>query len=257
MTTPIQSVSPPPPRASGLPSPGPVFVALYRLMLSSIATRGRLLAVGALSGLGMVTAVLVHMANPVDPFRSGLNFATGSFATLIPIGVLVFGAATLGDPQEDGTLVYLWLRPIPTYLHVLAAWAATVTVTLPLVGLPVLLSTAILDGDSGLLSGTLVGVLVAIAAYAALFVTAGIRFKRALPWGLVYILIWEGFVASAGKTAAKLAVHSYIRSILSRLADTPLKLAEFSLATGIVVPLIAGAVALAYAARRLARTDIA
>ncbi|MEZ5139570.1 MAG: hypothetical protein R2711_12630 [Acidimicrobiales bacterium] len=154
-------------------------------------------------------------------------------------------------------MVYLWLRPVPTWIHVLAAWMATVTVGIPLVLAPVLLGTAIVHVDGVLLVSAAVAGLVAIAAYAALFVAAGIRFRRALPWGLVYILIWEGFVASAGKTATKLAIRSYVRSILTSLTDVELKLADFSLGVGVIVPLLAGLVALAYASRRLARTDVA
>ena len=70
-------------------------------------------------------------------------------------------------------------------------------------------------------------------------------------------MIWEGFVASAGETATKLAVRSYVRSILASMTDTELKLGQFALWVGIVVPLLAGAAALAYASRRLAKTDVA
>ena len=61
----------------------------------------------------------------------------------------------------------------------------------------------------------------------------------------------------SGKTATKLAFRSYVRSILSSMTDVTLKLGSFSLATGIIVPLLAGALALLYASRRLAKTDVA
>lgn len=239
------------------PAAPTVFRELYVLLLRSAATRGRLAAVGALSALSVLTALIAHASTPRSSFDAGIDFASANLITLVPVAVLVFGAGTIGDLIDDGSLVYVWLKPVPTWLPVLAAWAATVTITVPLVGLPVLLSTAVLDGDSGLLSGTALALLVGIASYAALAVTAGIRFRRALPWGLAYILLWEGFVASAGSTATRLAIRSYLRSILSELSDHPLKLAEFTLASGITVPVVAGALSLLYASRRLARTDIA
>ena len=91
----------------------------------------------------------------------------------------------------------------------------------------------------------------------ALFVLAGIRLRRPLPWGLVYILIWEGFVASAGETAGRLAIRGYIRSILSQMTGVELKLATVNLASGIIVPLVVAVAAIAYGARRLAKSDIA
>ena len=74
---------------------------------------------------------------PDDPLSAGVDFVNTNIATLIPVAVLVFGAAALGDLIDDGSLVYLWLRPVPSWVHVVAAWAATVTVVIPLVLVPV------------------------------------------------------------------------------------------------------------------------
>ncbi|QXC63631.1 hypothetical protein KSP35_10115 [Aquihabitans sp. G128] len=241
----------------GGPDLAKVFAAEYRLLVRSVATRGRLLAVSALALLSVLTAFIVRSSSSVDHLGDGVDFVNANIATLFPVAVLLFGAATIGDLVDDSSLVYLWLRPVPAWVHVLAAWAATVTVTVPLILVPVVVATTVIDSDPGLLAGAVLGGLVAIAAYAALFVTAGVRFRRALPWGLVYILIWEGFVASAGETATKLAVRSYVRSILADRSGVSLKLGDFSLGVGIVVPLLAGALALAYASRRLARADVA
>lgn len=255
------------PRPTGASAPAPrpsrrhdlddVLRAEYRLLLRSVCTPGRIIALSALAAISLLTAVATRFGTLAEPLDDAVRFASGNASTLVPVAMLVLGAATLGDLIDDGSMVYLWLRPVPTWVHVLAAWMATVTVGIPLVLVPVLLGTAVIHPDATVLLAATVAGLVAIAAYAALFVTAGIRFRRALPWGLVYILIWEGFVASAGKTATKLAVRSYVRSILTSLTDVQLKLADFSLAVGIVVPLLAGLAAAAYAARRLARTDVA
>ncbi|HEX2576383.1 MAG TPA: hypothetical protein VHK88_08550 [Aquihabitans sp.] len=233
------------------------FEATYKLLLRSVATPGRLVAIAALAGVSILTALAVNASSPPDRLEAAVGYVNANLSTLVPVAVLVFGAATLGDLIDDGSLVYLWLRPVPPRVYVVAAWAATVTIAVPLVGAPIVLATVMVDADSNLLVATVVGALVAISAYSALFVMGGIRFRRALPWGLVYILIWEGFVASAGETAAKLAIRSYVRSILAQQTGEDIKLAEFTLASGIIVPLVVTVVALAYAARRLARTDVA
>ena len=245
-----------PPVRSG-PRLGPVFAAEYRLLLRSVCTKGRLIAITMLAGLSVLTAIAIALGSPADRVFEGVGFVNGNIATLIPVAVLVFGSAVLGDLIEDGSLVYLWLRPVPAWLHVLAAWAATVTIVVPLVVVPVVASTLAIDTSGSLVAPAALGGLIAVVAYAGLFVTLGVRFKRALPWGLVYILIWEGFIASAGKTATKLAVRSYVRSILGSMTDTHLKLGDFSLGVGIVVPILVAAAALAYASRRLAKTDVA
>ncbi|CAN5797718.1 hypothetical protein BH23ACT2_BH23ACT2_19930 [soil metagenome] len=238
-------------------SMAPILRTVYRLLLHRVATRGRLLAVGALSVASLASAVAVTLSAPLDSLGTATAFADGALSTLLPVAVLVFGAGTLGDLLDDGSLVYLWLRPVPSWVHVLAAWAATVTIAVPLVGVPTVVATSTIDPDPALLVGTMIAATLAIACYAALFVTVGIVVRRALPWGLAYILIWEGFVASAGETAARLAVRSYLRSILTQQTGVFLDLAEFNLASGVIVPPVVTVVALAVASRRLARADVA
>lgn len=233
------------------------FVAVYKLLLRSVATPGRLVAVLALAAISVLTAIAVNLNDPFDTLHSATGYVNGNVSTLIPVAVLVFGAATLGDLVDDATLVYLWLRPVPARVHVLAAWATTVTITVPLVGAPVLLAAAMIDADATLMGATVLTALLAIATYSAIFVLGGIRFRRALPWGLAYILIWEGFVARAGETAARLSVRSYMRSVLAQVTGEPVELGDFTLASAILVPLVVTVVALAYASRRLARSDVA
>ncbi len=76
-------------------------------------------------------------------------------------------------------------------------------------------------------------------------------------WGLAYILIWEGFVARAGDTSARLAVRAYSRSILSELTDVPLRLADIGFGAAVAVPVLVAVAATALASRRLARQDVA
>lgn len=178
---------PAPSPAASSPSGGPdtvaVFSAVYGLLLRSIATRGRLIGVGALAAISVFTAVVVSNTSSDDPTMTALDFVNGNLSTLLPVAVLIFGVATIGDLIDDGSLVYLWLRPVRSWIHVAAAVAATLTVVVPLVGLPILVSTSLIDTDSDLLTATVVASLVAMVAYSTLFVVAGIRLRRPLPWG--------------------------------------------------------------------------
>jgi ABC-2 type transport system permease protein len=247
---------PPPAGRVGRPSLEAAWIGEYRLILRSVCTPGRLIAVTALSLLSVLSGTLTATAGN-GGYRDAVGFVNGNVATLVPVAVLIFGAAALGDLLEDGSLVYLWLRPIPAWVHVLAAWAATITVVIPLVLVPVVATAAFIDASPEIITSSILAGLIAVVAYAALFVTGGIRFKRAVAWGLAYLLIWEGFIASAGQTATRLAIRSYVRSILSQQTGVSLKLADFTLASGIIVPLAVAALVLTYATRRLAKTDVA
>ena len=232
--------------------------AVYGVLAQTLVTRSRLIALGALGLVAVAIGAAQGAADLFDPIRSATRLIDAYGLSLFaPVVSLVFAAAALGDPAEDGTLVYLWLRPVRRASIVTAAFAASYSVALPVTVVPLVLAALLSSGDPELVAGTLVSSAVAVTAYCALFVWLGLKTRRSLVWGLAYILIWEGFVARAGDTAAKLAVRAYSRSILSEMTDVPLNLAEISFGAAVAVPLLVAAAALALASRRLARQDVA
>jgi ABC-2 type transport system permease protein len=232
--------------------------AIYGVLAQTLVTRSRLLALGGLGLVAVVIGAAQGAADLFDPIRSATRLIDAYGLSLFaPVGSRVFAAAAHGDPAEDGTLVYLWLRPVRRTSIVGAAFAASLTVALPVTVVPLVLASLLSSGEAELVVGTVLSAAVAVVAYCALFVWLGLRTRRSLVWGLAYILIWEGFVARAGDNAARFAVRAYSRSILSELTDVPLRLAEISFGAALVVPLVVAAAALALASRRLARQDVA
>jgi ABC-2 type transport system permease protein len=122
---------------------------------------------------------------------------------------------------------------------------------------PLVLGAALTGEGADLVRGTLWSSVLAVVGYSGLFTWLGLRVKRALVWGLAYILLWEGFVASAGRSAARLAIRAYTRSVLARATGVPLKLANVSAAYSVVVPVAVAIVALALTIRRLRRMEVA
>lgn len=261
-TPPLAPTPPPPPAAVAPPAPTvrsfSALPAVYRLLLRSQLSRTR---IAALSALGL-TAVLVGFAigrsDPSDPLATGAAFInTFGLSVSVPVTSLVFASAALGDLTDDNTLVYLWVRPLRRWVIVVAAFLAAVTVTLPLVVVPLVIAAALTGGGSDLIVGTVLAATLGVVAYAGLFTALGLRVRRALAWGLLYILIWEGFVARGGDNAARLAVRSITATILADWADVDVRLAVLAPATAYVAPFVVAAVALAYATRRLKRQDVA
>ena len=116
------------------------FNVLYRLILRSIATTGRIASLGALGALG----IIVGSALDADTARESAQFV-GLFglSVVVPLTTLVFATAALGDIIDDGTMVYLWLRPVARFRIVGAAAAATLTVVVPLVLVPLVIAAAL------------------------------------------------------------------------------------------------------------------
>lgn len=242
---------------------------LYRLVLRTQTTRARVGALLALGTVGVVVGAALGAANR-EPFAlvgtqvvaadllAGARFVNAfGLSLLVPVTALVFAAASLGDPDEDGTLVYLWLRPVRRVRIVLAAAAASFTVAWPLVVIPLGLAAALTGGGGRLVVGAVASATLALVAYTGLFCALGLVTRRSLVWGLLYIFIWEGFVATAADSAARLAVRTYARSVLEGMAEVSLGGTVVSSPTRWVVPLAVAAVAVGFATWRLARRDVA
>lgn len=231
---------------------------IYRVTLKTQARRGRLAALGLLGLVGVLIGFAIGVGDVRDPIGAATNMINAFGLSLYaPVVTLVFASASLGDPAEDGTLVYFWLRPVPRWQIVAGTYLATLTVALPLVLVSLGLAAVLSGAGHGLLRGTLVSATLAVIAYGGIFTWLGLRVKRALVWGLAYILLWEGFVASAGKSASRLAVRAYTRSVLSQATGVDLKLGTVSAFFAVAVPLAIGVVWASLTVRRLRRAEVA
>lgn len=232
----------------------------YGIVLRQLVTRGRIAALVLVGAVVIAIAIAVGASDGgrMDPVERGVRLISDlGFTTLLPIVALVFASAALGDMREDGTLVYLWLRPMDRWPVAVGAWLASITLSLPLTIVPLVVSSIAVDGGSELITATVLAGVIGVIAYSALFVLLGLLLKNPIVWGLGYILIWEGIVAAFGSFAAKLAIRGYTRSILTSITDVNLDLGDLSLPVGVIVPLVIAVAALALASIRLRAMDVA
>lgn len=231
----------------------------HRLLVRQLVTRGRVAALLALGVLVAVVSAAVGASDEVDdPVEAGVQvMANLGFTLLVPIVALVFAAAAFGDAREDGTLVYLWLRPMHRWPVVVGAWLAAITVSLPITVIPLTISAVLADAGSALVGATVLAAVIGVVAYSAVFLLLGLLLRNSIVWGIGYIVVWEGVVAAFGSFAAKLAIRGYTRSIITSRTDIDLDLGDLSLAVGVTVPLLVAAVALVLSSIRLGRLDVA
>ncbi len=198
--------------------------AMTARIIRAVATRGRLLAMSSIGVLGLVIAVLIGSDDANDS-ANGLAFLEEfGFTVFVPLVVLVVTSATLGTFRDDRNLVYFWLRPIGRWQITCAALLAGLLVVAPLTLVPLAGMAAALPGTS-VVAAVLAGVF-AIVAYGALFTLLGLVTTRALAWGLGYILVWEGFLASLSDGMAQLAIRTYATTILRSTTDSGARLID-------------------------------
>ncbi len=198
-------------------------IALYRIMLRTLVTRGRVLAFLAGGALLDLIAYSIRVSDyrgrEADTFALLDNAA---LALYVPVMALVFSTSSLGDLAEDGTLVYVWLRPVVRWKVVLVALAATLTITLPLTVGPSLLAVLLAAASWDAFWAAAAAVAMANLAYAAVFIGFGLRVRHALIFGLIYVVIWEAGIASIGKGPAAISIRHYAESLLAHIGNQTL-----------------------------------
>jgi len=233
-------------------------VRVWSVLVRSIASRPRIAGLSLL-GLGVMgLGLAVRLSNNSDPAQAAWSVVDGyGLVLLVPVVSLVFASAALGDPAEDGTLVYLWLRPLPRWQLAVAAFAASVTVIIPVAVLPLVVGAAITGAGWRVVAASAAGGLLAAVSYSAVFCGLGLRVRRALAWGLAYLLIWEQAVARVSHGAARASLFINTRSLAARIAHHPPPRNAVAWATGLVFPLVVALIAVALTARSLDRGEVA
>lgn len=234
------------------------YLALVRALLGGIASRARLGGLIALGVVAVLVAFVIAQSDPASPTQAGASLINVYGLTiLVPVVTLVFASAALGDLVDDQTLVYLWLRPTARWLLAAAAFTAALVVAAPVAIVPLVLAAVVVDNTGGLVAGATLGAALGVAGYTGVFVALGLMARRALAWGLLYILIWEGFVARAGTSSSQLSIQYYSRSALGQLADVSLRLSGASMTTALLIPVAVAIVGIAVTTHRLRRISVA
>ena len=187
-------------------------LAFYRLLLRTQITIPRLLGIGALSALSVLIGLFARYdANPPQAAAD----AVGGYGLglLVPLAALWLGTSAIGDLVEDKLLVYLSLKPVPRWQLPAAAVLATASVVVPLTAVPLTAST-IVAGAGEVALAALLAASFAAFAYSGLFVAAGVWLRRAVWWGLAFVLIWENVVAYSVQGAARFTVIGWASAVL-------------------------------------------
>jgi ABC-2 type transport system permease protein len=202
-----------------------------------------------------------------DRTGSQISFLSGLtrdiiIGTLLPLAAAVFGTTAFGGEVDDGTLVYLLVKPIQRWRIVLSKYVvatlSTIAVAVPAMALPWLLLRGP-EVSFDVLVGFLAGGSMAAAIYCAMFLSLGLASRRALVVALLYVIGFEA-VLSRGLVGVKsLSVREFAVAASRAASSGAIKL------EGYVVPMttvwVVGAIfligALALSLWRLARYEVA
>jgi ABC-2 type transport system permease protein len=123
---------------------------------------------------------------------------------LLPLVALLYASGIIQDEQEEQTITYLLIRPIPKWLLYWIKMAATWTTTVLMVIMLVALTFAAVhtgaetDGATALLRCAKAAAILSLAAitYCSLFGLMSLLTRRTLIVGILYAVIIEGLLAT-------------------------------------------------------------
>jgi len=171
--------------------------ALITITLRGLLGRRRLILMILLALLPVLVGLLIRLAGGSRDAPEILDAIV--IRAVLPLIALIVGTAAVGSEIEDGTIVFLLVKPIARWQMAVAKLAVAAGLTLVLVIPPIILTGVLVGGlDPDPLAATFGFALAAMAggiAYACAFTALGTVTSRALIIGLIYTLLWEGVLA--------------------------------------------------------------
>jgi ABC-2 type transport system permease protein len=235
------------------------------LTFRQLFVRRRLIAAAVFALAPFALATIYRLSSPDDTDVLGALtslYTEIAVGTLLPLAALVFGTTAFGGEIDEGTVVYLLVKPLPRWRVVLTKYlvavGATATVMLPAIALPwLVVGPSAIPGIVPL--GFAAGAAVGAVLYCALFLALGIVSRRSLVAGLVYLIGLE-FVLSRTITGAKsLSIREFVLTVAQQVtaSHTDLVDATVSLPTVWVTGSFILIGSLVVAVRRFQRYEIA
>jgi ABC-2 type transport system permease protein len=209
--------------------------SVFALTLRQHLHGKRWMVIAGLCLLCVGLVIVVRVTNPdVAPITLEFYFAFGLIPqAVLPLLALVYASGIVQDEQEEQTMTYLLIRPIPKWaLYSLKLLATLITTIILTVGLTFLTYAAVYVGTetparevfSRALEASSIHTL-AVVTYCCVFGLIGMMTKRALIVGILYAGFFEVFLANMPFSLRMATVIYHTRLIAYRsmkfLAPTP------------------------------------
>jgi ABC-2 type transport system permease protein len=239
-------------------------LVVARLTLRQLLGRRRVLLLLLLAAL-LVVVALVYRLTGNEGLRAeiftGRLLSDFGLATLMPLVALLLGTAAIGAEIEDGTAIYLLSKPIPRASVLLTKLFIAAVGSILLTCIPILLAGWLTGSgmNNGVALAMAVGAAFGALVYCGIFVALSLVTGRALVFGLLYVLVWEGLLAGLFPGTRTISVRQQSLAIADALTDAPERVlhAQLDLTTALVVGgiILIGVIVLGI--QRLRRFEIA
>jgi ABC-2 type transport system permease protein len=173
------------------------------------------------------------------------------FSILLPLTALIIGTGVLGAEIDDGSVVHLLATPVRRADVIVTKFAVATGLTALFTAVPELVAGLIAPNSARLAVALFAGALVGSAVYSAVFVLASVLTVRAIAFGLLYVVIWEGLLSNLVGGVRILSIAHYSLGVANAIYPDQDLRAGLSLPTSLILAIVVTVGALYLATRRL------
>lgn len=232
---------------------------MYALALRSLLLQRRTLALAAFAAVPVAAAVVFALAGQIDPDTFWARMVQRLvLPTVVALVAVVIGASALGDERDEGTVLYLASTPLSRATLVASTVAAAWTAAMALLGPAVAVAGVVALGgelEAPEVLWPLIATALGVLAYTAVAAWLAMVVRRPVVVGVLYILLWEGSIATFAASADRLSLAAYARRVATEGVLT-VNAPDVTAVTAVVVLLLVGAGALALATRAMRRVEL-
>ena len=209
-----------------LPSLGAVsWIAWFSLR--EMSRRRRLLSLGAINLLPVLVVLAIRIWFGDQGISAQLQLSSLTqqiiIPFLIPIVAMAVGVSAIGEQVEEGTIVYLWTRPVrrrAIYLgRLLAAQAVS---SLLLSGSLILCFLVMISEGLGVIDWaflklylvTFLIIIMGTFSYSAVFAAMGTFFRKPVLPAILFAFGWEAMVSSIPARVQELSLRFHLQNIV-------------------------------------------
>ncbi len=211
---------------TALPSVGAVLWICW-FSLREMSRRRRLFSLGAISMLPVLVVLAIRIWFGDQDLSAQLQLSSLTHKViipfLIPIVAMAVGVSAIGEQVEEGTIVYLWTRPVRRRaIYLGRLMAAQVVSSLLLSGALVLCflvmisnGLSILDWDFlKLYTTTFFIIALGTFSYSAVFAAMGTFFRKPVLPAILFAFGWEGLVSGIPARVQELSLRFHLQNIV-------------------------------------------
>lgn len=179
------------------------------------------------------------------------------FSILLPLTALIIGTGVLGAEIDDGSVVHLLATPVRRADVIITKFAVATALTALFAAVPELIAGLLAPNDAKLAVALFVGALVGSAVYSAAFVLASVLTTRAIAFGLLYVVVWEGLLSNLVGGVRILSIAHYSLGVANAIHPDKSLGAGLSLSTSLILAIVVTVGGLYLAVRRLETFSLA